>query len=185
MRGISKRRQWTIAVAAAATVAGGGVAMGAYAFGGTKTPGLAPLQAQRVVRTVSPRPAETRQLTVHVAARPKASRPAPAATSFEGKLSLHDGLVKLKVLRVVAPSRSSQLSWQLLGRKAYLEIGPSVQIRDARGAQIPFSFVDDAIARVQGRLLPTASWRWDDDELRPVISVRRIVILRLDPDFGD
>jgi len=183
MRGISKRMQLTITLAAAGTVAG--VAMGAYAFGGTKNPSLAPLQAHPVARVVAMQPAETRQLTVHTAARPKASRPVTPATSFEGKLSLHDGLVKLKVLRVFAPTRSSQLSWQLLGRKAFLEVGPSVEIRDSRGAQIPFSLVDDAIARVHGRLLPAASWRWDDDELRPVISVRRIVVLRLDPALGD
>ena len=187
MRGISSRTKWTIALAATGTVAvaSAGIAMGAYALGGMKTSSQAPLLAHPVTRAVAMRPTQARQLTVHAAARTKASRAATAPTSFEGKLSLHDGLVKLKVLRVFAPTRSSQLSWQLLGRKAFLEIGPRVQIRDSRGAQIPLSLVDDAIARVQGRLLPAASWRWSDDELRPVISVRRVVILRLDPDFGD
>ena len=125
--------------------------------------------------------AQTRQLTMHASTRPKVTR----TTGFEGELSLHDGLVKLKVHRVFGLASGSQTSFQLLGQKTILAVGPSVQILDSRGARIPLSFTDDALARVYGRLLPAASWRWSGDELRPVISVRRIVILQLDPDFGD
>jgi hypothetical protein len=51
--------------------------------------------------------------------------------------------------------------------------------------QIAPALVDDAIARVHGRLLPASAWRWSDDELRPVIRAQRIVVLRLDREFGD
>ncbi len=108
----------------------------------------------------------------------------PAANglaSFEGKLSLDDGLVKLKVVRVLTPG-NARITGLLLGRKALLDVGLDVRISDTRGAQIPFPLIDDAIARVSGRLLPTGAWRWDGDDLRPVIATRRIAILQLDRD---
>jgi hypothetical protein len=65
-------------------------------------------------------------------------------------------------------------------------MGQGVRIVDRSGRQIAPALADDAIARVQGRLLPRSAWRWSDDgDLRPVIHAQRIVVLRLDPDFGD
>jgi hypothetical protein len=126
----------------------------------------------------------TRRVSVHTTKRSAAVRRAPALARFEGKLSLDDGLFKLKVMRIVGAG-SSQYSWQLYEHRAALDVGPNVRIADGRGRQISLAFIDDAIVRVYGRLLPTTAWRWTDDGLRPVIRVQRIVVLRLDPEFGD
>ena len=107
---------------------------------------------------------------------------AGAQLGFEGKLSLDDGLVKLKIARVLSPSAGGQQSLLLLGRKALLEVGLNVDIRDARGARVPFPLIDDVIARVNGRLLPARAWRWDGDDLRPVIAATRIVVLQFELD---
>jgi hypothetical protein len=178
MRRINTKTRFTIALATTGTVAvaSAGMALGAHVFAPAKAPDR--VVPSRVVIARVP----DRVVVARVPARVTKPRPAAALNSFEGKLSVDDGVLKLKVLRVFGPTRGSQLSWQLLDRKAYLATGALVQLRDARGALIPLGVADDAIVRVQGKLLPTGSWRWDEDELRPVISVQRIVILRLEID---
>jgi hypothetical protein len=199
MRGTNSRITRRIAVVAAVTAAvgGAGVALGAYAFGGSDAApshlavgviGNGPARAQlAAVAPTALYPHRTRKPTAQpkVAARHAASRRVPAVSSFEGKLGLDDGLVKLKVYRVLGPAARSQLAFWLLEHRAVLQIGPGVRVVDQRGAQVSLALIDDAIVRVHGRLLPTASWYRNDDELRPVIRVQRVVVLQLDRGLGD
>ena len=183
---------------AAGTVAilGVGVATGAYAFSGSNTTQLVPAPATPSVATANqlvPAPATpavavtkpvVRRVSVRATKRATVVRRAPALSLYEGKLSLDDGLFKLKVMHIVG-ARNSQASWQLYEHRAALDIGPRVPLVDWRGGHVSPALVDDAIVRVYGRLLPTSAWRWTDDGPRPVIRAQRIVILRFDPDFGD
>jgi hypothetical protein len=183
VRTIGSTTRLKAALVAVGTVAilGAGVATGAYAFADSNTTQLAPAPATPGVAVTTQM---TRRVSVHTTKRSAAVRRAPALARFEGKLSLDDGLFKLKVMRIVGAG-SSQYSWQLYEHRAALDVGPNVRIADGRGRQISLAFIDDAIVRVYGRLLPTTAWRWTDDGLRPVIRVQRIVVLRLDPEFGD
>ena len=183
MRTISSTKGSKAALVAVGTVAilGAGMVTGAHAFAGSSTTQLVPAPATPAVAVTKQ---VTRRLSVHSSRRSAAVRRAPALSSFEGKLSLDDGLFKLKVMRIVGAG-SSQYSWQLYEHRAALDVRPNVRIVDGRGRQISLAFIDDAIVRVYGRLLPTTAWRWTDDGLRPVIRAQRIVVLRLDPEFGD
>jgi hypothetical protein len=176
----STERKVALVAAGAAAALGIGVAAGAYGFAGSSTNWTA---ASPATRAVAVEKLALRQ-TAHSTKRAVPNRPAPALSTFDGKLSLDDGLVKLKVLRIVGAG-NSQRSWQLFEHRAVLDVGPRVRIVDGRGMQIAPALVDDAIARVHGRLLPASAWRWSDDELRPVIRAQRIVVLRLDREFGD
>jgi hypothetical protein len=183
VRTISSTKGLKAALVAVGTVAilGAGMVTGAHAFAGSNTTQLVPAPATPAVAVTKQ---VTRRLSVHSSKRSAAVRRAPALSSFEGKLSLDDGLFKLKVMRIVGAG-SSQYSWQLYEHRAALDVGPRVRIVDGRGRQIALAFIDDAIVRVHGRLLPTSAWRWTEDGLRPVIRAERIVVLRLDPEFGD
>lgn len=181
MKRIGKRTERKMALAAAGTAAvlGIGVATGAYAFAGSSTTRAAASPAAPAVAAGTPAVRGTTLSTKPAVSK----RPARPLSTFEGKLGLDDGLVKLKVLRIVGGS--AQPSWQLFEHRAVLAVGPRPRIVDGQGRKISFALVDDAIARVHGRLLPTSTWRWSDDELRPVIRAQRIVVLRLDREFGD
>jgi hypothetical protein len=173
-------RRVALAAAGAAAALGIGVATGAYTFAGSSTTRTAGSPAVRAVAGEKLAPSRATRSTMRAVAK----RPAPALSTFDGKLSLDDGLVKLKVLRIVGAG-SSRRSWQLFEHRALLDVGPRVRIVDGRGLQIAPALADDAIARVHGRLLPASAWRWSDDELRPVIRAQRIVVLRLDRELGD
>ena len=181
MKKIGNRTEWKVALAAMGTTAvlGIGIATGTYAFAGSGKTRIAASPATPAIAAGKPALRATALSTKRTAS----DRPARTLPTFEGKLGLDDGLVKLKVLRIVGAS--SQNSWQLFEHRAVLAVGPRPRFVDTRGRQIPFALVDDAIARVHGRLLPTSAWRWSDDELRPVIRAHRIVVLRLDREFGD
>lgn len=183
MRNISSTTRLKAALVAVGTVAilGAGVATGAYAFSGSSTTQLAPAPAAPAVAVAMQ---SVRRPSVHATKPAVRVRRAPAFSIFEGKLSLDDGFFMLKVMRI-AGAGSSQYAWQLYAHRALLDVGPRVRIADGRGGQISAAFVDDAIVRVYGRLLPTSAWRWTDGGLRPVIRAQRIVVLRLDPEFGD
>ena len=183
MKSTRNTRNWKIAAVSAGTAAvlGIGVATGAHAFAGSKTTYVAAPPAQAAVPIAKLEVRKTSPSTKHVVAK----RPAKALSTFEGELSLHDGLVKLDVQRI-GGARSSQYSWQLFEHHAVLQLEQGVRIVDRNGRQISPVLADDSIARVQGRLLPRSAWRWSDDgDLRPVIRAHRIVVLRLDPHFGD
>lgn len=183
MRSIGSTTRLKATVVAVGTVAilGAGVATGAYAFSGSNTTQLVPALATPAVAATKQ---EVRRVSVHATKRATAVRRAPARSMYEGKLSLDDGFFKLKVMHIVG-ARNSQYSWQLYEHRAALDVGPRVPLVDWRGRHLSPAFVDDAIVRVYGRLLPTSAWRWTDDGLRPVIRAQRIVILRFDPEFGD
>lgn len=171
----TERKAALVAVGTAAIL---GVATGAYAFGGSSSPRPTLAQARPAVA-----PATYPKRAARSSQGPVARAHQQAPSAFEGELSLDDGLVKLKVLRIVA-GRPRQ-AWRLFEHRAVLDLSPHARIVDTRGGKISPAIVDDAIARVSGRLLPTSAWRWTDDELRPVIHAQRIVVLRLDRTFGD
>ena len=181
MKSIGNRREWKVALVSAGAVAvlGIGVATGASAFAGSNTTRLAAAPANPVVATKG---REVRRLAA--SPKPAKAKPASAFSTFEGELSLDDGLVKLEVQRILG--RNSRYSWQLFEHRAVVALGQGVRILDRSGRQVAPAFADDSIARVQGRLLPRSAWRWSDDgDLRPVIHAQRIVVLRFDHESGD
>jgi hypothetical protein len=183
MKGIRNRREWKVALISASTAAvlGMGMAAGAHAFAGPNTTYLAATRAKQVVAVTKREVRESAASTKRLAAK----RPAKALATFEGELSVDDGLFKLDVQRMVG-KESSRYSWQLFEHRAALHLAPGVGIVDWRGMQVAPALADDAIVRVRGRLLPRSSWQWSDDgDLRPVINAQRIVVLRLDHELGD
>ena len=181
MKGIRNRREWKVALISAGTAAvlGIGMATGAHAFAGSNGTYLAATPAKQVLAVTKQQVRES----AHSTKRPAAKRPAKALSTFEGKLSVDDGLVKLEVQRIIG---KQSYSWQLFEHHALLHLAPGVGIIDGRGMQVAPALADDAIVRVQGRLVRRSSWQWSDDgDLRPVIWAQRITVLRLDQEFGD
>lgn len=181
MKSIRNRKHWKAALVSVGTLAvlGIGVATGASAFAGSNTTRVA---AAPATPTVATKAREVRRLAASPPSHAK--QPARALSTFEGELSLDDGLVKLKVQRILGGN--SRYSWQLFEHRAVLAMGQGVRIVDRSGRQVAPAFADDSIARVQGRLLPRSAWRWSDDgDLRPVIHAQRIVVLRFDHELGD
>jgi hypothetical protein len=183
MKPIRNTREWKIALISAGTAAvlGIGMTTGAHAFAGSNTTYLSATPAKQVVAVAKRDVRESADSTKRRAAK----RPAKALSTFEGKLSVDDGLFKLEVQRIIGKG-SSQYSWQLFEHHAVLQLAPGVGIVDGRGMQVAPALADDAIVRVQGRLLARSSWQWSDDgDLRPLIRAQRIVVLRLDHELGD
>ena len=183
MRNINstKALKATLVGVGAVAVLGAGMATGARAFAGSSTTQLVSVPATPAVAVAN---RSIRPVSVHSTNRSVAVRRAPALSKFEGKLSLDDGFLKLKVMRIVGAG-SSRNSWQLYEHRAALDVGQRVPSVDWRGRPVSLAFIDDAIVRVYGRLLPTTAWRWTDDGLRPVIRAQRIVVLQFDREFGD
>ena len=183
MKSIGNNRNWKIALVSAGTAAvlGIGVATGAHAFAGSNSTTYVAAPPAQAAVPIAKFDVRKTSSTKHVAAK----RPAKALSTFEGELSLDDGLVKLDVQRI-GGAANSNYSWQLLEHHAVLQLEQGVRIVDRSGRQIAPVLADDSIALVQGRLLPRSAWRWNDDgELRPVIRAHRIVVLRLDRESGD
>jgi hypothetical protein len=106
----------------------------------------------------------------------------PSAWTFEGKTDLHDsGALELKIRSTAgAPSAFDMVRRLLVGRDVLL-VDTRVPIVDVNGRALALSWLDDAIVRVKGTLLPAGQWRYDfDGEATPTVRVSRIIVLGLD-----
>jgi len=126
--------------------------------------------AQPVQRQVQP----VVGASASVVAQPVQRQVQPAA-SYLGQASLDDtGLLTLDVNQV----RGAQAL--LVGREARLLTGPATRIANVQGGLVARALLDQAIVRVQGRLLPVGLWAWNDQGERvPTIRANRIVVLQL------
>jgi hypothetical protein len=109
-----------------------------------------------------------------------AVKPAQTPASYLGKASLDNdtGALSVDVKQVVAARGTQTL---LLGHDVRLLTGPATRIVDRQGAAVARTLLEDAIVRVQGRLLPTSAWALNDDgEREPTIRANRILVLQLE-----
>ena len=101
------------------------------------------------------------------------------ATLYLGEASLDDtGVLSLDVNQIVAARGAQAL---LLDREVKLLTGPATRITNVQGGLVARAQLDDAIVRVQGRLLPVGAWPLNDEgERMPTIRATRIVVVQLE-----
>jgi hypothetical protein len=104
------------------------------------------------------------------------------AWTFEGKADLHDsGALELKVRTTAGVPRAFESVRRLLVGRDVLLVDTRVPVVDLNGRGVSRSWLDDAILRVKGTLLPPAQWRYDlDGEATPTVRASRIIVLGLD-----
>jgi hypothetical protein len=104
----------------------------------------------------------------------------PTPSSFLGKVSLDNdtGVLSVDVEQVLAARGRQTL---LVGHDVRLVTGPATLIVDQHGASVASTLLEDAIVRVQGRLLPNSAWAVNDDgEREPTVRATRILVLQLE-----
>lgn len=106
----------------------------------------------------------------------------PSSWTFEGEADLHDsGALALTVRSTTGVPRAFEPVRRLLVGRDVLLVNSRVPVVDLNGRAVAQSWLDDAILRVKGTLLPVRHWRYDlDGEATPTVRVSRIVVLGLD-----
>lgn len=131
-------------------------------------------RASAVAQPVQPLVQPVVSASASVVAQPVQLQLRPAA-SFLGQTSLDDtGLLTLDVNQVGGAQAL------LVGREVRLLTGPATRIANVQGGLVARTLLDQAMVRVQGRLLPVNAWAWNDQGERvPTIRATRIVVLQL------
>jgi hypothetical protein len=87
----------------------------------------------------------------------------------------------LKIRSTAGVPRAFDLASRLLVGRDVLLVTTRVPIVDGNGRVVALSWLDDAILRVKGTLLPAGQWRYDlDGEATPTVRATRIIVLGLD-----
>jgi hypothetical protein len=132
-------------------------------------------RASAVAQPVQPLVQPVVRATAAVVAQPLQRQLLRPAASFLGQASLDStGLLTLDVNQV----RGAQAL--LVGREVRLLTGPATRIANVQGGLVARTLLDQALVRVQGRLLPVNAWAWNDQGERvPTIRASRILVLQL------
>jgi hypothetical protein len=132
-------------------------------------------RASAVAQPVQPLVQPVVSASASVVAQPVQRQLLRPVASFLGQTSLDDtGLLTLDVNQVGGAQAL------LVGREVRLLTGPATRIANVQGGLVARTLLDQAMVRVQGRLLPVNAWAWNDQGERvPTIRASRIVVLQL------